>query len=163
MKIKNKLLVIMLITFLGITLVGCGFNEDKAKTDSKQQLESFLRLYKNKQILVNSTDKSKVKKFVDNKFKNYFTTNFINDTNNAIDNNSKYENSFNYKETFYLISNDNKTNTEFFNDFKINSPTINKQNETVKYLIEGNDFSTKGYVNVTMREENGKWKIDKAD
>lgn len=164
MKIK-KIFIAMSLLLILVFSFGCQpkFDENKAKTDSKQSLQTFLSSHKNKEVLVNSIDGEKVKNYIDTNFKEYFTKDFINDTNNSIDDNSKYQNSFNYKNTFYLISSDNKLNTQFFNDFKLDSPEVDAKNETVKYLLKGNDFSTKGYVNITIKQEDGKWKIDKVD
>lgn len=163
MKIKNKLLVIMLITFLGITLVGCGFNEDKAKTDSKQQLESFLKLYKNKTVIMKAAsdgniDKQKLKQYIDKNFKNYFTKDFLNDTKNQIESGDLQNG-----KTFYIFSESPISNIIFRNNYLIDSPVVNKDNETVEYKIKGNDLFAESTVDIIMKQEDGKWKVDKAN
>lgn len=163
MNIKNKVICFGLMVILSVTFAGCGFNENKAKADSEQQIESFLKLYNNKQVIVNSTDKTKVKNFVNNKFKDYFTKDFINDTDNSIDSS---QNTVLYQDnnTFYLEASNDEKNTQFYGNYKISSPTVNKDKQTVTYEIKTDDnASTKTYLTVTMKQENGKWKINRAN
>lgn len=163
MKVKRFLIATSLLLILILSFTGCGFNEDKAKTDSKQQLKNFLSLYKNKQTIVNSVDKAKVKSFITQNFQDYFTDDFSNDTRNAIDN---PESTILYQSdnTFYLESSDDEKSTQFYNNYQINSPTINKENQTLTYKLTAlKDGSTKLYVNVTMKKEDNKWKIERAN
>lgn len=131
------------------------FNENTAKTYSKKSLESFLNSHKNNEILVNSTDKNEIKAYVDKNFSQYFTSDFLNDTDNTIINEDIGTHQNN---SFYLSQYPNSTN--FTNDFYINSPAINKENKTVTYEIK--EKSLPFYVMIQMKQENGKWKINKA-
>ncbi|AND86341.1 hypothetical protein GTH52_15275 (plasmid) [Clostridium tyrobutyricum] len=163
MKVKSKFICMGLILTLIIAFTGCGFNEDKAKTDSKQQLESFLKLYKNQQVIVKATDtgdmnKEKVKEFVNKKFKDYFTNDFINDTNNQIETGSLTNG-----KTFYIFEDSPIANVLFTNKYSIDSPKVNKDNKTVEYKLKGNDGFAEYAVDVIMKQEDGKWKIDKAN
>lgn len=163
MKMKNKLLSIMLITFLGLSLVGCGFNVDKAKADSKQALQTFLSSHKNKEVIVNSMDNEKVENYVSNNFKEYFTNQFMSNVKSTIADKSVIN--FDNKNTFFLIPDNEESKTQFFNDYKLNDSDVqvDKDNKTVKYSVKGNYVGTKDSITITMKQENGKWKIDKVE
>lgn len=168
---KKKLLIISILAAISISTVftGCGsntstntvkvnqnvFNKATAGVDSKKALESFLNSHKNDEMLVNSTDGSEIKAYVNKNFSQYFTSNFINDTGNQIDTGTIIH----QHATFYLTQETNSTN--FCNDFYIDSPTINKENKTVIYPLT--EKSAPVYVLVQMKQENGKWKIDKVN
>jgi len=163
MKMKNKLLSIMLITFLGLSLVGCGLNVDKAKADGKQALQTFLSSHKNKEVIVNSMDNEKVENYVSNNFKEYFTNQFMSNVKSTITDKSVIN--FDNKNTFFLIPDNEESKTEFFNDYKLNDSDVqvDKDNKTVKYSVKGNYVGTKDSITITMKQENGKWKIDKVE
>lgn len=160
MNIKNKVICFGLMVILSITLAGCGFNENKAKADSRQQLESFLKLYNNKQVIVkgngDSIDKEKVKKYINNNFENYFTKDFINNTDNQIETGSLQDG-----KTFY-IREYNSSSVIYRNNYLIDSPVVNKNDKTVEYKLKGNDGFAEYAVDIIMKQEDGKWKIDKA-
>lgn len=156
------------------------FNEDKAKADSKKSLESFLNSHKNGEILINSTDKTELKNYVDKNFKKYFTSDFINYTDNDLDSGFSYE-KYNL---FYL--NLDKNSMNFKNNYFIKTPTVNTKNKTVTYSFQersGNAFLfspppvvTKDktvvyfweksvgnrFFQIQMKLENEKWKINKV-
>src|SRR5665648_1290367 len=60
------------------------FNEENAKQESRSELEKFLALSANKTVIANDNEMEKIRAFVDNKCKAYFTNDFINDTTNAL-------------------------------------------------------------------------------
>lgn len=131
------------------------FNEVTAKTDSKKALESFLNSHKNNEILINSTDKNEIKAYVDKNFSQYFTSDFLNDTDNQIENGT-----INYQHaTFYLSQYPNSIN--FACDFLIDSPTVDKENKTVTYPLTEKVGAQ--YLIVQMKMENGVWKINKVN
>lgn len=166
---KKKLLIISILTAISISTVftGCGsntatnttninqnaFNEATAKTDSKKALESFLNSHKDNDVLVNSTDKEQIKSYVNKNFRQYFTSDFLNDTNTQIESGSINDNN-----TFYLYHYPNSIN--FKSDYYVYSPTIDNQNKTVTYEIKENAGMT---YYVQMKIENGRWKINKVN
>lgn len=165
---KKKLLIISIVATISIATVftGCGsnastnttninqnvFNEATATTDSKKALEGFLKSHANNEVIVNSTDKNEIKAYVNKNFNQYFTSNFLNDTDNQIETGDIIN-----PNTFYLYQNLNSI--AFSNDYLINSPTVNKENKTVAYQIK--ERTGKTYY-LQMKQENGQWKIDKA-
>lgn len=164
MKIK-KIFIAMSLLLILVFSFGCQpkFNENKAKTDSKQSLQTFLNSHKNKEVLVNSVDGEKIESYVDKNFKEYFTNQFMSNTKNAITDKSVIN--FDNKNTFYLIPDVQESKAEFFNDYELNNSNIevDKDNKVVKYSIKGNYVGTKNLITITMKQENDKWKIDKVE
>lgn len=162
MKIKSKFICIGLMLILVLSFVGCGFNEDKAKTDSKQALQAFLSSHNNKQVLVKGTgqgiNKEKVKNYINKNFKNYFTSDFLNDTDNEIETGNLEDG-----KTFYIFENAPISDISFRNKYLINSPKVKKDDKTVEYKLQGNDGFAEYSVDIIMKQENGRWKIDKAN
>lgn len=130
------------------------FNEVTAKADSKKALQDFLNSHKNNEILVNSTDSNQIKSYVNKNFSQYFTSNFLNDTDNQIDTgNLSYKNN-----TFYLSQYPKTIN--FKNDYLIDNSTVNKENKTIIFKIAD---KTGASFYVEMIQETGKWKINKVE
>src|SRR5665648_186547 len=134
------------------------FNEENAKKQSRLELEKFLALSENKAFIANDNEKEKIKAFVDSKCKEYFTNDFINDTTITLST-TGFANTYS---TFYLVSKAGKVS--FYNNYKIYSPTVDKENETITYALEAGEmgFVPTTYVNIQMKMENGKWKINKT-
>lgn len=165
---KKKLLIISILAAISISTVftGCGsnastnttnikqnvFNEATAATDSKKALEGFLNSHKNGEVLVNSKDKNEIKAYVDKNFSKYFTSGFLNDTDNDLQTGFSYEKI----NLFYMDQGVNSIN--FKSDYLLYSPTIDKENKTVIYEIKDNAGMS---YHVQMKQENGKWKINK--
>ena len=134
------------------------FNEENAKKQSRLELDKFLALSENKAFIANDNEKEKIKAFVDSKCKEYFTNDFINDTTITLST-TGFANTYS---TFYLVSKAGKVS--FYNNYKIYSPTVDKENETITYALEAGEmgFVPTTYVNIQMKMENGKWKINKT-
>jgi len=177
--IKKRTMFLILLAMASILVIFCGgcnnstptqatdnktgiqkesFNEENAKQQSRSELEKFLALYSNKTVIANDNEMEKIKEFVDNKCKEYFTNDFINDTTNALSTKS-FGNTYS---VFYLVGKAGKVS--FYNNYKIYSPTVDKENETITYKLEAGEvgFVPTTYVNIQMKTENGKWKINKA-
>jgi len=134
------------------------FNEENAKQESRSELEKFLALSANKTVIANDNEMEKIRAFVDNKCKGYFTNDFINDTTNTLSTKG-FGNTYTI---FYLVSKSGKVS--FYNNYKIYSPTVDKVNETITYELKSAEigFVPTTYVNIQMKMENGKWKINKT-
>lgn len=132
------------------------FNEENAKKQSRLELEKFLALSENKTFIANDDEKENIKAFVNNKCKEYFTNDFVNDTTITLST-IGFANTYS---TFYLASEAKKVH--FYNNYKIYSPTV--ENEIITYKLEANDiiYAPTTYVNIQMKMENGKWKINKT-
>ena len=93
---------------------------------------------------------------MNNKCKKYFTDDFITDTTDTLSTKSFGDT---YK-IFYLTSNLEKVN--FYNNYKIDSSTVNKEDETITYELKTSDIGLAPTmnVNIEMKNENGKWKIN---
>lgn len=165
---KKKLLIISILAAISISTVftGCGsgastnttninqnvFNEATAKTDSKKALEDFLNSHKNGEVLVNSKEPKELKSYIDKNFSKYFTSDFLNDTDNDLQTGFSYEKI----NLFYMDQGVNSIN--FKSDYLLYSPTIDKENKTVIYEIKDNSGMS---YHIEMKQENGKWKINK--
>ena len=162
-------IVLVMIVAVIITLVRCNnssptvaqkgnFNEENAKQESRVALEQFLKVSENGTFIANQNEMDKIRGFVNSKCKNYFTDNFITDTTDALSANSFGDT---YK-IFYLTSDLEKIN--FYNNYKIASSTVNKEDETITYGLKtsGIGIAPTMNVNIEMKNQNGKWKINKA-
>lgn len=157
MKIKRFFIATSLLLILILSFTGCQpkFNEDTAKTDSKQALQAFLSSHKNEEILVSDKDTQKVKEYVSKNFKDYFTSDFMTDTCNKIEAGYSID-----PKTFYIYDDFPNSNIIFQNNYLIGSSVVDKNNQTVVYKIQRND----GVVyNLQMKQENKKWKINKVN
>ena len=163
------LIVLVMIVIIVTTLVKCNkstptvsqkgkFNEQNAKQESRVALEKFLKVSENGTLIANQNEMDKIREFVNNKCKGYFTDDFINDTTNTLSNKSFGITS----QVFYLSNVLEKV--KFYNHYKIYSPTVDKENKTITYKLETNDIGIAPTmnVNVEMKNQNGKWKINKA-
>ena len=153
------LILLVMTSIIFISLVGCSsFNGDNAKKESRIELDKFLKVSDNKTFVANDTEMEKIRVFIDNKCKEYFTNDFTNDTNNELSSKGFGETDT----TFYLVSKLGKVN--FYNNYKINSPTVDKENETITYKLETDEiiYVPTTYVYIQMKKENGKWKINKT-
>lgn len=132
------------------------FNEEDAKKQSRSELDEFLALSKNETFIANDNEVEKIRGFVDNRCKEYFTSDFVNDTTNTLSSKSFGDSYM----TFYLNSKAGKVS--FYNNYKIYSPTV--ENEIITYELKSAEvgFVPTTYVNVQMKMENGKWKINKT-
>jgi len=168
---KRAIALVLVIIMVAIitTLVKCNnstptvakkgnFDEETAKQESKFVLEQFLRVSENGTFIANSNDMEKIRGFINNKCKGYFTDDFINDTTNTLSNKSFGITS----QVFYLSNVLEKV--KFYNHYKIYSPTVDKENETITYKLDTNEIGIAPTmnVNIEMIMENGKWKINKA-
>lgn len=133
------------------------FNEATAKTDSKKALQDFLNSHKNNEVLINYTDLNsttlkELQNYVNQNFSKYFTSDFLNDTDNDISTGvlSGKNN------TFYIAR--YPTTINFKNDYLIYSPTVNQNDKTVTYEIKE---SVMTYL-IEMKQDNGVWKINKV-
>ena len=156
-RVTALILVVITSTVL-IALVGCGgFNENNAKKESRVVLDKFLKVSANKTFIANATEMDKIRAFIDNNCKVYFTNNFINDNKTVLSTNSYGIT----PQVFYLSNRLDKV--QFYNNYKINSPTIDKENETVTYELESNEIGVAPTMNVLiqMKSENGDWKLNK--
>ena len=154
----TTLILLAITTIIFMSLVGCGgFDEDNAKKESKIQLDSFLKVAKNGEFICDGSEILKVRDFVDKNCNKYFTTNFIKITKSKLSTPSYANN------VFYLSNALRKVC--FFNNYKISSPTVDKENETVTYELKTSDvgFAQVLSIGITMKKEDGKWKIDKTD
>lgn len=154
-----KLILLAMISTIFVSLVGCGsFNEDNAKKESRIVLDKFLKVSDNKTVIANDTEMKKIREFIDNKCKKYFTADFINDTNNELS-----IKSFGITPKVFYLSNILEK-VRFYNNYKISSPTVDKENETITYILESNEVGIAPTMNVSiqMKKENGKWKINKT-
>ena len=132
------------------------FNEENAKKQSRSELDEFLALSANKTVIANENEVEKIRAFVNDKCKGYFTKDFINDTTNTLSTKSFGDN----YTTFYLANKSGKVS--FFNNYKIYSPIV--ENEIITYKLETDEwgFAPTINVNIQMKNENGKWKINKT-
>lgn len=135
------------------------FNEENAKEQSRSELDKFLALSANKTFIANDDEKEKIRAFVDNKCKEYFTNDFINDTANELSTKG-----FGNTYTIFYLASEAAGKISWYNNYKIYSPTIDKANETITYQLKTDEwgFVPTTYVNVQMKMENGKWKINKT-
>lgn len=160
--IKKRVITLILLAMtitIFISLVGCGsFNEDNAKKESRIVLYKFLKVYDNKTVIANDTEMKKIRGFIDNNCKEYFTNDFINDTNNEL-----ATKSFGISPKVFYLSNILEK-VRFYNNYKIYSPTVDKENETITYTLESNEIGVAPTMSVSiqMKKENGKWKINKT-
>lgn len=157
MKMKSKFMCFGLVLTLVLSFVGCGFNEDKAKADSNQALQSFFNSHKNNEALVSDKDMKKVKDYVSKNFKDYFTSDFMTDTCNQI------ETGFSTNPLmFYITDNFPKNKVVFKNNYLIGSSTVDKDNKTVTYKIT-DKLDSNLFYQVQMKQEDDKWKINKVE
>ena len=135
------------------------FNEENAKQQSRVELEKFLKISENKTFIANNSEKQKIEAFVDSKCKEYFTNDFINDTANELSTKG-----FGNTYTIFYLASEAAGKISWYNNYKIYSPTIDKANETITYQLKTDEwgFVPTTYVNVQMKNENGKWKINKT-
>ena len=171
---KKRVIVLGLLVLMVViitTLVRCNnstptptvakkgnFNEEIAVQESKFVLEQFLKVSADKTFIANENEMDKIRGFVNNKCKQYFTEDFINDTTNILAANSFGDT---YK-IFYLTNKLEKVS--FYNNYKIYSPTVDKENETITYNLKTDEivYVPTFSVHIEMKMENGKWKINKA-
>lgn len=156
-RVTALILVVITSTVL-IALVGCGgFNEDNAKKESRVVLEKLFKVTPNKTFIANATEMVTIRDFTNKLGEYYFTKNFIKDTKNVLSP-SSYGIT---PQVFYLSNRLGKV--QFYNNYKINSPTIDKENETVTYELESNEIGVAPTMNVLieMKNENGNWKLNK--
>jgi len=134
------------------------FNEENAKQESRIVLDNFLKVSDNKTFIANSDETQKIKEFISSKCNVYFTNNFINDTSNVLSSQGLGSTPI----IFYLSSKFEKIS--FYNNYEIYSPIVDKQNETITYNLRAKDivYVPTLSVNIQMKKENGKWKINKA-
>jgi len=134
------------------------FNEEKAKQESRVALDNFLKISNNKTFIANADEKQKIKEFISSKCNGYFTNDFINDTSNELSTKG-----FGISYTIFYLS-DTLKKVDFYNNYQIFSPTVDKENETITYSLETADIGLAPTMNVyiQMKMENGKWKINKA-
>ncbi|OVY48502.1 hypothetical protein [Clostridium autoethanogenum] len=158
---KKVLMIFTSMVLLIFFITGCsGFNETTAKTDSKQALQQFFKTHKNDEVLVsNDQNREKVKEYVNTNFKDYFTKDFLTTTTNYIENGLSMN-----PDIFYLndaVSNNNAISNKitFKNDFKIDTPVVNKDDKTVTYEINSDNLL---FYKVQMKQEDSKWKINKV-
>ena len=168
--IKKSLILLVMISIIFVSFVGCGgFNEENAKKESRIELDKFLKVADAKTVITSwdripkSKDIQKVRAFVENKCKVYFTKDFINDTDNELSK-TVYATS---PQVFYLNTiydfNDKVDKIRFYNNYKISSPTIDKENETITYKLTSNDRVNTPVIDmlIQMKKENGNWKLNK--
>jgi len=154
----TTLILLVITTTIFMSLVGCGrFNEDNAKKESKIVLEKLLKVTSNKTLIANATEMVKIRDFTNKLGEYYFTKDFINDTKNAL-----LPNSYGITPQVFYLSN-RLGKVQFYNNYKIDSPTVDKENETVTYELESNEIGVAPTMNVLiqMKSENGNWKLNK--
>lgn len=152
---KKVLMIFTSMVLLIFFITGCGgFNETTAKTDSKQALQQFFKTHKNDEVLVsNDQNREKVKEYVKTNFKDYFTKDFLTTTTNYI------ENGLSINSAIFYLNDAISDKVTFKNNFTINEPEVNKDNKTVTYKINSENLL---FYKVQMKQEDGKWKINKV-
>jgi len=154
----TTLILLTITTTVFMSLVGCGgFNEDNAKKESRIVLDKFLKVSVNKTFIANDTKMDKIRDFTNNIGKVYFTNDFINDTKNTL-----APNSYGITPQVFYLSN-SLGKVQFYNNYKIDSPTVDKENETVTYELESNEIGVAPTTDVLieMKKDNGNWKLNK--
>ncbi len=134
------------------------FNEENAKQESRIALDNFLKVTDNKTFIANADEKQKIKEFISSKCNVDFTNDFINNTSDVLSTQGPGTTPI----IFYLSSKFDKIS--FYNNYEIFSPLVDKQNETITYNLRAKDvvYVPTLSVNIEMKKENGKWKINKA-
>lgn len=135
------------------------FNEESAKQQSRAELEKFLKISENKTFIANDSEKQKIEAFVNSKCKGYFTKDFINDTSNELSTKG-----FGNNYTIFYLASDIAGKVSWYNKYQIYSPTVDKANEIITYELKTNEigFVPTTYVYIQMKNENGKWKLNKT-
>lgn len=166
--IKKRLTILILLTITStifMSLIGCGgFNEDNAKKESRIVLDEFFKVSDTSTVIGKWNEMDKIRVFVDKNCKKYFTDEFINDTTNELSRTGVgntpqlfyLNNKFDYKDKVEKI--------KFYNNYKIYSLTVDKENETVTYKLESNEtgIAPTTEISVQMKKQNGVWKINKV-
>jgi len=155
----TTLILLSITTTILTFLVGCGgFNEDNAKKESRIVLDNVLKVSANKTFIANATEMDKIRNFTNNIGKKYFTKDFINDTKNTL-----LPSSYGITPQIFYLSN-RLGKVQFYNNYKIGSPTVDKASETVTYELKSIEVGVAPTmsVSVQMKKEDGHWKINKA-
>lgn len=166
---KRLIFLGLMAAVLILVLGACGFDEEKAINDSKEQLEIFFNTYEDMEIVSSSSDKEDLKKAIDDSFSDFFTKEYLNKIDKEIEGLEKNMLVDNLKSPLVFFLNDSSWEENFvikFNQYKIseeNEFIANKEDETVTTKIVGVGTPNHMFVQVAMKEEGGKWKIDSVE
>lgn len=159
-----KRLILFIIPM--IFLAACGFNEDKEKEESQNQLEDFFQLYPDKEELFEfdkSASKDDSLDFIRESLIDFFSTEFL-ESIEELPEIEFYGNSFSQTNLFFLTREvkgpiKNRINIAAWKSFKPVDSIIKKEDQTITFLSE--DDRGKG-IRIEMIHENNQWKINKA-
>lgn len=166
MKLLKKILLITLIVASCITTIGCNkeikivneFDEEKAKSESKEQLEKLLSLHEDSEVICKPTEVDKIKEIVDSEVREYITDDYYNDLQNKFKSSSYCTNS---NDAFFIAYSSNKI--YWCGSYNIYTPKVDKENETVIYKMDGRTMVSSIHLSVylEMKKVDGIWKINK--
>ena len=159
---KRLILFIIPIIFLA----ACGFNEDRAREESQNQLEGFFQLYPDKEELFEfdkNASKDDSLNFIQESLTDFFSTEFLQSIE-ELPEIEFYGNSFSQTNLFFLTREvkgpiKNRNNIATWKSFKPVDSIIKKEDQTITFLCQ--DVRGKG-ITIEMIQENNQWRINKA-
>src|SRR5699024_5890799 len=89
-----------------ITLAACGFDEEAAKKESKEQLTSLFKVYEDRET-ISSMEKKELKERVHDPFSDYFTKEYLSNIDNEINKMTDDTNKINFKSPTVFFMEDN--------------------------------------------------------
>lgn len=160
MELKKR----MFLLFFVLLLSACGFNAETAVEKSEEQLEKFFQVYEDGEVIADK-DNSELKKNIEEQFDGYFTTGYLEKVNQHVDEMEADIMIDNFKSPEVFFLSDLSSENDFFvsfNQYKFadgQAISADQETETVKANLVGVGNPTNMFVEVTMEEEDGVWKI----
>lgn len=164
--IRSLIVLSSILCILFVSACSSGFDEEKAIDDSKEQLESFFTVYNNRDVIA-PMDKDELKQAVRDSFSDFFTKEYLNMIEKEIDEMVIDRMIINFKSPTVFFMEDNSTDeTVRFNQYSFSEDQTFKadpEKQTVTVTLVGTGIPQNMFVQVTMKEEGDKWKIDSVE
>lgn len=159
----KKIWMGVLLLFV-LMLAACGFDEEKAIDESKEQLEAFFKVYEDMEIISPMETKA-LKETVHDSFADFFTKDYLSRVDQEIESVDITE--VDYENPILFFMDDNQFDEAVkFNQYEFlrgNEFIADKKEKTVSTMIGGVGIPKNMFIELTLKNEDGKWKIDNAE
>ncbi len=162
---KRKMLVSFISLFVFVSLTACGgFDEETAIDESKEQLEAFFKTYENMEVISPMETKA-LKESVHDSFSDFFTKDYLSQIDQEIESVDITE--VDYENPILFFMDDNSVDKAVkFNQYELLRGyefIPDKKNKTLSVMIGGVGTPKNMFIELTLKNENGDWKIDGAE